>query len=71
MAPKGTAHPRRGSSPKKAGLPREMLDKEFAKIDAKGEEIEERRREVKENLAKVKEKIPESILQSSSPIVSS
>ena len=31
-----------------------MLDKEFAKIDAKGEEIEERRREVKENLAKVK-----------------
>ena len=31
-----------------------MLDKEFAKIVAKGEEIEERRREVKENLAKVK-----------------
>ena len=31
-----------------------MLDKEFAKIDAKGEEIEERRRGVKENLAKVK-----------------
>ena len=31
-----------------------MLDKEFAKIDAKGEEIEERRRAVKENLAKVK-----------------
>ena len=31
-----------------------MLDKEFAKIDAKGEEIEERRRGVKETLAKVK-----------------
>ena len=39
-----------------------MLDKKFAKIQAKGdkfgtekrEDIEERRREVKENLAKVK-----------------
>ena len=39
-----------------------MLDKKFAKIEAKGdnigsekrEEIEKRRREVKENLAKVK-----------------
>ena len=41
-----------------------MLDKKFAKIEAKGdkigtkirEDIEKRRREVKENLAKVKRK---------------